>query len=108
MSLALFTFPAEAALPVIRPFLTALGVAISVARPLVGLGLVAAFMWLFKPLLRGLARASVMLFKPRHSLLERTEKRNLHSVKMLNRMARELDSQQPNLAAELRMLASRG
>ena len=108
MSSAFFAIPVEAAMPVVRPFLTAVGVAFTVARPLIGLGIIAALMWMFKPLLRGLARASLMLFNPRQSLAQRAEKRTLRGVVMLNRMARELDTQQPNLAAELRLLAARG
>lgn len=108
MSIAVLSFTTEVALPFVRPILATLGVAIAALRPLLGFGLFAAVLWLFKPLVRGLVRAGVMLFKPRHSLAERNERRTLRSISALNRMARELDTQQPSLAAELRLLASRG
>ena len=108
MSIAALTFPAEAALPFFRPFLAAIGVAVVALRPLLGIGIFAAVLWLFKPLVRGVARAGVMLFNPRHSLEDRNQRRTLRSIIALNRMARELDTQQPSLAAELRLLAARG
>ncbi len=108
MSIAVFAFPAEVALPFVRPFFAALGVAIVALRPLIGFGLVAAVLWLFKPMVRGAARAAALLFMPRHSLEERNQRRTLRSIIALNRMARELDTQQPSLAAELRLLAARG
>lgn len=108
MSIAVFALPLESTVPLVRPFFTTLGVAIVALRPLLGFGIFAALLWLFKPLARGLARAGVMLFKPRHTLEERNERRTLRSIVALNRMARELDTQQPNLAAELRLLAARG
>jgi hypothetical protein len=108
MSFALLSVPAETALPIIRPLLTAFGAAIFALRPLVGYGLLAGVLWLFKPLLSGLVRATVILFKPRQSYAVRNERRTIRSIVALNRMARELDTQQPNLAAELRLLAARG
>lgn len=108
MTFAALTFPAESALPLLRPALTAFGVAVFALRPLLGFGLLAAVLWLFKPLLSGVARAALMLVRPRQSLAERSERRTLRSIAALNRMARELNTQQPNLAAELRLLAARG
>ena len=108
MSIAIFAVPAEVALPFLRPALATLGVAVVALRPLLGFGIIAALLWLFKPLVRGLARAAVMLFQPRHTLEERNQRRTLRSIVALNRMARELDTQQPSLAAELRLLAARG
>lgn len=108
MSIAVLAFPTEVALPFVRPFLATLGVAVVALRPLLGFGIVAAVLWLFKPLVRGAARAGVMLFKPRHTLEQRNQRRTLRSIVALNRMARELDTQQPSLAAELRLLAARG
>ena len=108
MTITAFAFPVESALPLLRPMLAGFGVAIMALRPLIGFGLLAAVLWLFKPLLRGIARAALMVFQPRQPLALRTERRNLQNITALHRMARELDTQQPNLAAELRLLASRG
>lgn len=108
MSISMLAAPFETSLPFIRPMLGAFGLALVALRPLFGFGLLAAVLWLFKPLLVGIGRAAIMLFKPRQSLAQRTDERTLRSVMMLNRMARELDTQQPSLAAELRLLASRG
>ncbi len=108
MTIATFAFPVESALPLLRPMLAGFGVAVMALRPLVGFGLLAALLWLFKPLLRGVARAALMLFHRRQPLAFRAERRNLRGITALNQMARELETQQPNLAAELRLLASRG
>lgn len=108
MSFATLAAPFESVIPFARPALTSFGIAAVALRPLIGLGLLAAALWLFKPLLRGAARAVYILFHPRRPLAERAALRSLNSVRMLQRMARELDSQQPNVAAELRLLAARG
>lgn len=108
MSLTMLAAPVESAIPFARPLLTSFGLAIVALRPLIGLGLLAALLWLFKPFLRGVARAAYILFHPRQSRSQRAAVRNLDSIRMLQRMARELDGQQPNVAAELRLLAARG
>lgn len=104
MSLLSFALPI-AALPAAEAFA---GTAVSVARPLLGLGMLAALMVMFKPLLVGLLRAALLVISPRRSIEERNARRLLKSALMLNRMAREMEDTQPNQAAELRWLASRG
>ena len=108
MSFAQIVTPVQFSLAALRPTFAALGVAVLVLRPLIGLGLVAAILWLFKPLLRGLARAAYMVVRPRVSSDFRNQRRTMRETLTLNRMARELDTQQPGVAAELRMLAARG
>ena len=84
--LTVFTFPAQLALPVIRPFFIATGAVALIARALT----------ILKP--RKTRDAS-------HLYLERRTQRNILA---LNQMANELDTKQPSLAAELRLLAARG
>ena len=72
------------------------------------LGIFATLVFVFKPLAIGLLRAALLVLKPRQSLRQSRRRNNLRGVLMLNRMANELDRTQPNLAAELRLLASRG
>jgi hypothetical protein len=105
MSFLTVAFPIQAVLPAAQTFA---GSAISVARPLLGLSALAAVLVMFKPLLVGLLRAALLVLKPRRSLEERATRRTLESAMMLNRMARELETSQPSLAAELRFMASRG
>ena len=81
--------------------------ALAVARPLLGLGVLAALLVVFKPLLVGLLRAALLVVKPRQSLEERSRRSMMESVLMLNRMARDLDRVEPSLANELRAIASR-
>jgi len=81
--------------------------AMAVARPLLGLGVLAALMVVFKPLLVGMLRAALLVVKPRKSLEERSQRSMMQSVLMLNRMARDLDRVEPSLANELRAIASR-
>lgn len=105
MSTIALAFPAQAAIPVAQAFISNV---FSAIRPLVGLSAFVAFIMLFKPLLMGVVHAVLLVFKPRHSLEERQRRHNLRGVLMLNRMAKDFDVSQPNLAAELRLLASRG
>jgi hypothetical protein len=105
MSILAIAFPAEAAIPVAQ---AVVGAVASVARPLIGLGIFATLLVLFKPLLKGILRAALLVISPRKSLKDRKANDNMQGVLMLNRMARELDLSQPSLAAELRLLASRG
>lgn len=81
--------------------------ALAIARPLLGLGVLAALMVVFKPLLVGMLRAALLVIKPRKSLEERSQRSMLQSVMMINRMARDFDNVQPSLANELRAIASR-
>ena len=101
MSVLAIAFPFEAAVSVA-------GVAIGAARPLLGLSLFATLLLLFKPLLKGLLQAGLLLLSPRKSLEERRLVQKIRSVKLLNRIASGYEVSQPNLAAELRQLASRG
>ncbi len=77
-------------------------------RPLLGLGIFAALLIVFKPLLAGLLRTAMLVITPRKPLEERKAEDKFQGLMMLNRMAREYESSQPSLAAELRSLASRG
>jgi hypothetical protein len=78
----------------------------SVVRPMIGFGLVATLLMVFKPLLSGLLRAALMLMTPRVNVQGEARQR-VRSINALNLMARDLDSTQPNMANELRQLANR-
>lgn len=105
LATALPALPAHAILPAVQ---TVVGATASIARPLIGLGMLAALMVMFKPLLTGLLRATLLVLKPRESYDDRSARRSVESVLMLNRMARDMDDIQPSLAAELRSIAARG
>jgi hypothetical protein len=85
--LSVFTFPAQLALPVIRPLFTLAGVAAVLA-------------------------SAASVFKQRNQPRDAThlyiERRTQRNILALNQMADELDTTQPSLAAELRLLAARG
>jgi hypothetical protein len=104
MSILAIAFPAQSAIPVAQFVTNSL---IASARPLLGLGAAISLFLIFKPLLLGLLRASVMAFKPRQSLEQRSIRSHLRSMLLLNRMARDLEISQPNMASELRAVASR-
>jgi hypothetical protein len=78
-----------------------------VARPLLGLGLLAALAVAFRPLLIGLIRAALVTLNPRPSLEQRKALTRLRSILAINRMAKDLDDTHPSLAAELRWLSAR-
>lgn len=82
--------------------------AVGAARPLIGLGIFAAVLVLFKPLIAGMLRAAMLVITPRKRLEESNARARFQGALMLNRMAREYETTQPGLAAELRSLASRG
>lgn len=103
MSILTVALPAQAIIAS-----TSIGSAVAAsARPLLGLGALLVFFMMFKPLLLGLARAAVLVVKPRLSLAERHARRRIRGAVKLYRMADSFDASQPNLAAELRALASR-
>jgi hypothetical protein len=104
MSILAIAFPAEAALPAFQVFAVN---ALTIARSLLGLGILAAMLVVFKPLLVGVLRAALLVIRPRKSLQERSSRRMLESVLLMHRMARDVEGSHPNLAAELRSIASR-
>jgi len=101
MSILSIAFPVEAAA-------SFAGIAIGAARPLIGVSLFATLLLLFKPFLKGLLQAGLLLLSPRKSLDERRMAQQVRGARLLNRLARDYETSQPNLAAELRQFASRG
>jgi hypothetical protein len=97
-------FPLEAVLPVSN---SVVGVAATAARPLLGLGIFATLLVVFRPLLSGILRAGVLLLSPRKSLDERRAQARMKDVIAINRLARNLENQHPSLAAELRAFSLR-
>jgi hypothetical protein len=61
---------------------------------------------LFKPLLRGCARAAVLVVKPKLSKEEKLHRRQMRDAMMLKRMLNTSECA-PSHAAELRAMASR-
>ncbi len=98
MSLLTIAFPVQALAGAVAPL----------ARPLLGLGAIIALFLIFKPLLTGLLRAALLVVNPRLSLDERRSRRTLRSILLVNRLAQDVESSQPGLAAELRQLAAQG
>ena len=97
--------PATSALPVAQVALSSI---IAAARPLLGIGILTTTLIVFKPLIVGMLRAALLLLHPKLSREEKTAKRNLRNILTIRRMANELDSSSPSMAAELRALAARG
>jgi hypothetical protein len=104
MSILTFATPIQSALPVMRTFAGSMAGA---ARPLFGLGVLVTLVMVFKPLAAGILRAGLMLVTPRQTTEQRMRRAHLRDMLLLNRMARDLDQSQPNLAAEFRGFASR-
>ena len=100
MSILSIAIPFEAAGPVMQAVTSA-------ARPLIGLSIFAALLFLFKPLIAGVLRSALLVITPRKVLEERKAEDKFQGVLMLNRLARDYEFSQPSLAAELRSLASR-
>jgi hypothetical protein len=106
MSILALTYPVQVAAPVMHTVVRLLA---TVIRPLLlGVGTLATMAVMFRPMVKGVFQATWLVFNPRLSLEERNNRSALKTVMLLNRMAREMDHLQPNQAAELRFLASRG
>ncbi|MDO8179674.1 MAG: hypothetical protein Q7T62_15645 [Undibacterium sp.] len=105
MSFLNIAFPAASALPVAQ---IALSTIAGAARPLLGLGIVVTMLVVFKPLIVGMLRAALLLLQPRLTREQKSAKRNLRNILAIRRVANDLDSSSPSMAAELRALASRG
>ena len=78
----------------------------SIMRPLIGLGFLGALLLVFEPLLKGLLHTA--LLKPCKSLDELKASANLRSMLTLNRLAKDIEDSDPEMAAELRAIAARG
>jgi hypothetical protein len=105
MSILSIAFPAQSAVPVAEAIINSISNASGV---IFAIGLLLALAFVFKPLLRGVFRALVLVFKPKLSKEERIARLHSRDAKLLQKMARSKDGMEPNLAAELRALASRG
>lgn len=73
---------------------------------LLGAVLALAILLLFKPLLRGIARALLLVVKPKLTKEERLQRRLMKDAMMLNRMLNAMEDA-PSHAAELRAMAAR-
>lgn len=104
MSIVSALVPAEATLPALQVIAAH---AMTIVRPLLGLGLLAAVLVAFKPLLVGLLRASLLVIKPRQTSEQRSARERLQSLLTINRVARDVELAHPALASELRALAAR-
>lgn len=105
MSFLNIALPVTSAIPAAE---VAFSTIIGAARPLLGVGIFATMLVTFKPLLLGLLRAALLLVHPSKSRDEKNALRNLRNVLAIRRIANDVDSTSPSMAAELRALASRG
>ena len=79
----------------------------SIVRPMIGFGIIATLLLIFKPLLVGMLRAAMLVLNPRAKSAKKAKSERIKGIMMLNSLARDLDRTQPNLAAELRYMAWR-
>jgi hypothetical protein len=105
MSFLNIAFPVASAMPVAEVALSSI---ISSARPLLGIGILATMLIVFKPIIVGMLRAALLVLQPKLTRDEKSAKRNLRNVLTIRRIANDLDNSSPSMAAELRALAARG
>lgn len=105
MSFLNIAFPATSALPVAQVAISSL---VAAARPLLGFGILATLLVVFKPLLTGVLHAALLVMHPKLTREQKTAGRNLRNMLAIRRIASDLDNTSPNMAAELRALAARG
>jgi hypothetical protein len=80
----------------------------SLPQLFLGSGAIVALWLVFKPMLNGLLQAAMLVVNPRLSKEERISRRHQRDANTIHRVASAYEALQPNLAAELRALASRG
>jgi hypothetical protein len=73
---------------------------------LLGCAMSVGIVFLFKPLLRGLALAALLVVKPKLSKEERLQRRQMRDAMLLKRLMNSAEGS-PGDAAELRALAAR-
>ena len=73
-------------------------------QTLLGMTFSVALLVLFKPLLLGIARALLLLVKPRLSKEQRLAKRQMKDTMMVKRMLQAMDGSASSQAADLRAL----
>jgi hypothetical protein len=73
-------------------------------QTLLGMTFCVALLMLFKPLLRGIARALVLLVKPRLSKEQRLARRQMNDAMIVKRMLQAMDGSASSQAADLRAL----
>jgi hypothetical protein len=73
-------------------------------QTLLGMTFSVALLVLFKPLLRGIARALVLLVKPRLSKEQRLAQRQMKDTMIVKRMLQAMDGSASSQAADLRAL----
>jgi hypothetical protein len=108
MTILTLAYPVQAAASLAETFSGAFGVALRSILAAGALGLVAFLAVVFKPLIVGSARALQLVVRPRMSAQQRQLLRRMEGTQMLTQLAKEADSTQPGLAAEMRYLAARG
>lgn len=101
MSLLTMVFPFQATMPAVETVASA-----AVERPLFSLAVFAAMLML-KPLLTVLLRRGLFVRTLHAAPQQGAGRPTLENVEMLNNTVRELETSQPNLAAELRSMAAR-
>lgn len=104
MSVANLSIPAGPFTPELHALF---GAASDMMHPVLTLAIMAALFFVFRPLLAGVVRATVMLVIPRRSLERRKQDHHYDGIRILNRMAQDYSCSQPSFAAELRSIASR-
>ncbi|HEY8102045.1 MAG TPA: hypothetical protein VIF82_14975 [Burkholderiaceae bacterium] len=108
MSILTLAYPAQAAVSVAQTFAGFFAGALRSALGIAAFGLIAIFAMVFKPLIIGVLRAGRLVIQPRVSAQQRQLLLKLEGVQLLNKLAKDADATQPNLAAEMRYLAARG
>jgi len=77
------------------------------ARAILGLAIVLVSFHVFKPILKGLLHAAVLLVRPRLSRDQKTAQRNFLNMVLIRNMLREREVISPSMAAELSAISAR-
>jgi hypothetical protein len=108
MSILTLTYPVQSAVSFIQPFLGSIG---GFLRTVLGVGIfgmLTVIAVVSKPLHAGLARVMHVAVNPALAAQQRYLEARVEGANLLNRLAHEADTTQPNLATELRYIAARG
>ena len=104
MSMLTIAFPAEAAISAVQAVGAPVAVIARAALSVGLLGILATALMIFKPLLKGILHAALLVLRPARLDLAKWRAEGAH---LLEKTAKEFDRCEPGQAEELRRLASR-
>lgn len=107
MSIITLAYPAQIAITLAETISVFVAFVVRSAFGLAIFTILATLVFVFKPLLIGIVRATQLVLHPRISAQQRHLLSKLKGARQMYRLANDVEANQPNLAAEIRFIAAR-